>query len=72
MTLTTKKGNMYSCCTSKNVPVQKLGAIEHRAPLLLAKLCDGYCMYPQVLTSQDALDEKCESCPMKELMEMIE
>lgn len=49
-----------------------LEKIKHEAPLLLAKLCDGYCMYPQVLTSQDALDEKCESCPMKELMEMVE
>lgn len=72
MKLTDKKGNKYFAMASADSILQKLNKLEHEAPVLLAKLCDGYCMYPQVLTSQDALEEKCERCPMAKLMEMTE
>ena len=72
MKLTERKGNKYFALESLELIIRKLEPIEHKAPELLAKICDGYCMYPQVLSSQEAVDAKCERCPMKELMEMIE
>ena len=72
MKLTEKKGNKYFALARVEEIVQKLHRIEHEAPVLLSQICDGCCMYPQVLGNQDALDEKCESCPMKELTEIIE
>ena len=72
MKLTEKRGNKYFALARVEELVQNLHKLEHEAPVLLSHICDGYCMYPQVLNDQDALDEKCESCPMKELMEIIE
>lgn len=72
MKLTEKKGNKYFALARVEEIVQKLNRIEHEAPALLSHICDGYCMYPQVLNVRNALGEMCESCPMKELMEIIQ
>lgn len=72
MKLTEKRGNKYFALARVEEIVQKLHKIEHEAPVLLSHICDRYCMYPQVLNDQDALDEKCEGCPMKKLTEIIE
>lgn len=72
MKLTEKKGNKYFALARVEEIVQKLHRIEHEAPVLLSHICDGYCMYPQVLNDQDARDKKCEGCPMKKLTEIIE
>lgn len=72
MKLTEKKGNRYFAMAQADEIIRKLEKIESDAPLLLAKLCDEYCMFPQVLGNQDAVDAKCERCPMEKLMEMVE
>ena len=72
MKLTDKKGKRYFAMAQADKIIQKLNTIETEAPVLLAKICDRYCMFPEVLPDQDAVDEKCEECPMKGLMEMIE
>lgn len=72
MRLTGKFGNRYFAQASVDEIVRKLHKIESEAPLLLASICDKYCMFPQVLDNQDALTEKCEGCPMNKLTEMIE
>lgn len=72
MKLTNKQGNEYFAAGRVDEIVKKAYAAEHELPGLLAKICDEYCMYPQVLQNQDALDEKCGSCPMNRIMEVIE
>ena len=71
MKLTEKRGNKYFPLARVEDIVQKLNRIENEAHFLLSRICDRYCMFPEVLGNQDALDEKCESCPMKELVEII-
>ena len=72
MNLTERKGNKYFAMAQADEIIKKLNRIEEEAPVLLANLCDRYCMYPEVAVSQEQLTEKCEACPMKALMEMIE
>ena len=72
MKLTEKKSNRYFALAQADEIIHKLEKIESGAPLLLAKICDDYCMFPQVLPTQVALDAQCERCPMKELVELIE
>lgn len=72
MKLTEKKGNKYFALEACDEILKKLNKIEHEAPVLLSRICDRYCMFPQVLDSKDAVDEKCDGCPMSKLQEMIE
>ena len=51
--------------------VQKLGRIEHAAPQLLKKLCDGNCRFPMEADEYE-LTEICEVCPVTRVLEMIE
>ena len=40
---------------------------------LVSLVCDQLCHYPYVITDQNELDEKCESCPLVErLMKEVE
>lgn len=40
---------------------------------LVSLVCDHLCHYPYVITDQDELDEKCESCPLvARLMKEVE
>lgn len=72
MKLTEKKGNKYFALEACDEILKKLNKIEHEAPVLLSQICDRYCMFPQALDSQEALDNKCDKCPMKWITEMIE
>ncbi len=34
--------------------------------------CDGFCKYPYTCADEDELREKCENCPICELVERLE
>lgn len=50
--------------------VQRLGAIEHKAPRLIEQACE-LCHLPYVTENQDELEEKCEICPLVFLEKLI-
>ena len=41
-----------------------------RAEKLAGKICDRYCLFPRVCTSQEKLDTVCKGCPLNELIKM--
>lgn len=67
--MSTTKGGYWSP-SRKDDLVQKLGAIEHRAPALAADVCSQICQYPGKLT-QEELEARCETCPLDQMMKLI-
>ena len=51
--------------------IQKLGAIERHAEDLIGRMCYEYCKHREDAQTY-GLEFICESCPMTQLMEMIE
>lgn len=60
----------YWSMRKKDELVQRLGAIEHRAPRLIEQACE-LCHLPYVTENQDELEEKCEVCPLGYLEKLI-
>lgn len=75
MALLTKRGNGITAGYISNYKrediVQKLGRIEHAAPELLKKMCDGHCRFP-LEADEWELSSICESCPITRVLDMIE
>ena len=36
------------------------------------RFCDGYCKFPYICETQEEMETICDSCPLKELEELIE
>lgn len=51
--------------------IQKLGQIEHQSENLIGQMCECYCRHREE-ANELGLEFICESCPMTQLMEMIE
>lgn len=60
----------YGSAAKRGELVQRLGAIEHRAPRLIEQACE-LCHLPYVTENQDELEEKCEICPLIFLEKLI-
>lgn len=43
---------------------------KERAERLAGRICDRYCLFPRVCTSQEKLDTVCKACPINELINM--
>lgn len=63
-----KKG--YWSPAKKDDLVQKIGAIEGKAPRLLADICDTVC--PHSPLGNQELDAVCRSCPANKLVRLID
>ena len=62
--------NGYWSPYTKEVCVQRLGAIEAKAPDLIEQACE-LCHYPYVIGDQAALEEKCRECPLENMQKLI-
>ena len=60
----------YWSSAKKDELVQKLGAVEDRAPRLLANACNGICLHNP--TADKEHDEVCRGCPVNELVGLID
>ena len=59
----------YWSAASKETVTQKLGAIEAKAPKLLADVCEHACLWHAVNPSMDA---RCKNCPVNALVALID
>jgi len=51
--------------------IQKLGQIEHRSEDYIGQMCERYCRHREE-ANEIGLEFICESCPMTQLMAMID
>ena len=56
----------------KDELIQRLGPIERDISHITAEICNKYCKYPGALRHEDQLMKRCEKCPVKKLVEMVE
>jgi len=61
----------YWSMYKKDALVQRLGQIEHRSGRLIEQACE-LCHLPYITEDQEALEEKCRSCPLAFLEKMID
>lgn len=61
----------YASKYKRDELIQKLGQIEHRSEDLIGQMCECYCRHREE-ANELGLEFICESCPMTQLMEMIQ
>ena len=54
-------------------PVMHSDCLTKQVTEAAEKICDSYCVWPDMYTSQEQLErERCDSCPMGQLMKLAQ